>query len=243
MFIFIRLLLAHFIADFPLQFNKIFEFKRKGLMGGIPHALVVAMTFTVFSWPYLNIPGIWILIYFFSLVHLFQDTIKLKYGNLKYSFWFYLLDQLFHIATIATILLLKLKDLPPPKENGHPLVIIYNSDLLMLYLIAIIVATYNGLYLIRSFKVSFFGRSGTYSNFEKWFGMLERTLIVSIFALGCQFFALLPFLLLLRPLIFFIGKRRIRMRKNFISLQEFSFSWIIATAAGFGLYIIMQRLS
>jgi hypothetical protein len=175
MFILLRLLLAHFIADFPLQFNKIYELKNKSLVGGIPHALIVAICFIACSWPYLGIPGIWVFIYFFSFLHLFQDSTKIKLGSRKYSIWLYLLDQLFHIVTISTILVTKLKYLTPPQENGNLFITLYNNNLFVVFLIVFIAATYNGAFLIRNFKLSFLDRncSYAYSGFEKWFGMLE----------------------------------------------------------------------
>src|SRR3989339_719614 len=51
-----RIFLAHIIADFPLQFDWIFRMKKKGFLGGVPHAsLHVLMIFLFLPdfWQYL----------------------------------------------------------------------------------------------------------------------------------------------------------------------------------------------
>lgn len=242
MFIFIRLLLAHFIGDFPLQFNKIYELKHKGLKRGIPHAILVVICLVILSWPYLKIPGLWGFIFFVGVMHLLQDSIKITYGKIKYSFWSYLLDQFFHIATIVIVFFTNLKNVQPPKETGGFIASFYNNDAVFIYLIAIIVATYNGFYLMRNFKNTFFGNAGTYNFLEKWYGMFERAEIVSIFFLGGYFFFLIPIVLFVRPLIFSLGRNRFNISRQFISASEMVLSWTIAIVTGIGLYLIVQRL-
>ena len=118
MFIFIRLLLAHFVGDFPLQFNKIYVLKHTGLAGGLPHSFLVISSLLAFSWPYLYLPKIWICIFFVGGIHLLQDSIKISYEKAQYAFLLYVFDQLFHVATIATVLLTDLSDLSAPASKG-----------------------------------------------------------------------------------------------------------------------------
>jgi hypothetical protein len=242
MFIFIRLLLGHFIADFPLQFNKVYELKHRGLKGGIPHALIVVVSLLLVSWPYLNLLKLWAFIFFIGITHLFQDSIKVGYKELKYSFWFYLLDQLSHIVLIAAVFLTTLKDLPPPKYTPGFMTSVYNNNPLLIYLIAVIIATYNGYYMIRAFKNTFLGSVEKYSPLGKWYGMLERLVMVSLFFLGGFFFLLVPVALLIRPLIFYLGKNRFNLDKQFISVFELFLSGLVAILTGTGLYLIAQRL-
>ncbi|MCX5702916.1 MAG: DUF3307 domain-containing protein [Candidatus Omnitrophica bacterium] len=53
MFLFLRLVLGHFIGDFILQTNKIYELKHRSLRGGLPHALFITASYIAVSWPYL----------------------------------------------------------------------------------------------------------------------------------------------------------------------------------------------
>jgi len=77
MFIFLRLLLAQFIGDFPLQFGSIYKLKCKGLKGVIPHVIIIAVMFILLSWPYLKLLDMWVFIAFVSMMHLFQDQAKM----------------------------------------------------------------------------------------------------------------------------------------------------------------------
>ena len=244
MFIFIRLLLAHFIGDYPLQFNSIYALKFKGLKGVVPHTLIVVISFIILSWPYLRLPGLWGFIAFIGITHLFQDWIKVKWKTIKEGnyFWFYLLDQLLHIAGIMVVFLTGLKNLQPPKYAPDFMISIYNNDAAIIYLIAIIFATYNGLYMISNFKKTFLRINYIYPSFERGYGMLERATVVTIFFLDGLFFFLIPFVFFIRPLVFLLGKNRLKINKEFISASEMALSWVVAIASGIGLYVIMQRL-
>lgn len=243
MFIFIRLLLAHFIGDFPLQFNKIYNLKHKGLIGILPHALIIMACLIILSWPYLNFPGLWGFIFFVTIIHLFQDSIKVGYKGMKYSFWFYLFDQIAHVALISMVLFTDLKNLRPPKNAEGFLVSLYNNNLLVIYLIAIIIATYNGYFMIRNLKNTFLRKARSCSTYEKWYGMFERALLVSIFLLDRYLFLFISGVLLLRPIFFILGRKRLALNQEFIGGSEAILSWIIAIATGLFLCIIKHKLT
>jgi hypothetical protein len=234
MFLFLRLLLAHFIGDFPLQFDSIFKMKQKGWTGCIPHVLIIVACCIALSWPYLGNPLMWAFIAFIGVTHLIQDSMKLKYSTPKHSFWTYLMDQGFHVAAMAFIFLTDLKNLQPPNETNF-FIRLYCNDMLVVYLIALIFATYNGFFLIRTFKLSFLNKADRSNSFEKWYGMAERALIVSFFLITGPLFCLLPVILLLRPLIFLLLIRQLRLHKDFISLRDVTLSWTIAILGGLGL--------
>lgn len=241
MFIFLRLLLAHFVGDFPLQFNKIYALKHKGLPGNLPHALIIMASFIIFSWPYLAIPGIWGFIVFISIIHLFQDSIKVGYKGTKYSFWFYLLDQFFHIAAISLVLLTDLKNLSAPRGSGY-MITLYNENSLVIYIIAIIFATYNGYFMIRNLKNTFLGRLCSCSDTEKLYGMVERAAIVSVFLLPNYIFIFISGLLLLRPLVFILGRKKLALQKDFIAGSEALMSWAVAFITGLVFFFIKRNL-
>lgn len=238
MFFFLRLLLGHFIGDFPLQTNKIYGLKHRGLPGGILHALLIVASFLALSWPYLYLPKVWIFIILLGLLHLLQDSIKVSRAGLtKYSFWLYLLDQCFHIVLIATLFFTDLKNLSAPLPLNS-FVSLYNNDSLIVYLIALIAATYNGFFLISNFRLTFMTQTGHYTGFEKWYGMLERTLIVTLCIIPRAYLFLIP-LLLIRFALFYMNKKTNFARHSFIEPVEILSSWIIGLAIG----ILLLRTS
>lgn len=231
MFLFLRLVLGHFIGDFPLQTKKVYWLKHRGFAGGIPHALLITAALLLLSWPYLYIPKLWIFILCLGLLHLVQDSIKVGYAGLtKYSLLMYLLDQCFHIALIATLFLTDIKNLTPPPATNR-FISLYNNDILIVYLIAIIAATYNGYFLIRIFKLTFFSRVKQYTDFERWYGMLERAFIVTLCIIPKAIILLVP-LLFIRFAIFPLNKKMRFAHRNFINPGEILLSWIIGITIG-----------
>jgi hypothetical protein len=239
MFLFLRLLLAHFIGDFPLQLNRVYELKHSGFKGGIPHAFIISLCLLFFSWPYLHIPGVWGFALLVATLHLFQDSAKIIFGNIKYSFWLYILDQLFHVATIALLFLTPLRNLAPPTQPQGILISLYNNNSVIIYLCALIIATYNGMYLSWSFKSTFCPHAGITTKIEKWYGMLERAVIVTLFFLGSRFLLLLVPLAALRWLVFLFDKKSRFVGRCFVSRREFLLSWTIAGLTGVALFLIL----
>jgi hypothetical protein len=241
MFFFLRLLLAHFIGDFPLQFDRVFRLKHKGFLGIIPHATLIIASLAAMACPYLNRLDVWAFILFVGVTHLLQDSLKLNFGSRKFTFWTYLLDQLFHIGIIACVFLTDLQDLQPPQNTSTIVAALYANDKLIVYLIALIVATYNGFFFIRSFKATFRGGMGKYTSFEKWYGMLERGLIVSVFVGGCYlYFAIIP-IWLARPFVYRLARTRFKISKRFV-VTDVTLSWIVALVTGIILRIILRRV-
>jgi len=242
MFIFLRLLLAHFIGDYPLQINKVYALKFRGLIGVIPHALIVTSCFILFTWPYLNQPLLWKFILFLGIIHLIQDWLKVRIGIIRPGnyFWFYLLDQLLHIGAISLIFKTNLKNLPPPVANGNFLITLYNNNTFILYLMALIIASYNGLYMITNFKKTFLKTNGMYKPFDKWFGIIERGIILSLFFAGLNFLLLLPLAFLLRPLACHTICKRIKPEERFKEISEMVYSWVIAITTGIIFYFILR---
>ncbi len=240
MFLFIRLLLAHFIGDFPLQLDFVYKLKQKGLKGGIPHALIIACCCLAMSWPYLDQPQVWAFIIFVGIVHLIQDSIKLSYSTPKHSFWTYLLDQAFHAGTIALLFFTGLKDLQPPVDQGSFLVQLYCNDLAIIYLIALIFGTYNGFFMIRVFKITFLGKAERNSAFGKWYGMCERAAIITLFLWPGPAFYLLSTIMCLRPLIYFLFRLPLKLRKDFISSTDILLSWSIALVSGYAMFLLQS---
>ncbi|HOW43423.1 MAG TPA: DUF3307 domain-containing protein [Candidatus Omnitrophota bacterium] len=241
MFLFIRLVLAHFLGDFPFQFDTIYKLKFQGIKGIIPHVLIIAGCSLLLSWPYLNLPLMWVFIAFVTAVHLIEDSIKLNFGTKKFSFWAYIVDQLVHVGTIALLLLTDLKHLPPPANQENVLVRIYTNNHLMLFIIALIVATYNGHFLIRCFKDTFFTRVNQCYMHEKWFGMVERGMIVALFFARVPLLILLAVSLLLRPLAYRLLKKPLSLHSCFISRADTALSWTVGMLTGIALWLLQTH--
>jgi hypothetical protein len=241
MFLFIRLLLAHFIGDFPLQIDPIYKLKHTGLRGGVPHALMICACAVLLSWPYLHLPAVWLFIVFMTATHLVQDSVKINFTSAKFSFWTYLLDQLFHAGIIAVIFLTDLKNLRAPADQSNILVRLYSNNAILIYFIALIAATYNGHFLIRCFKDNFVKNANPCDVYEKWFGMFERALIVSFFFIRLPLWVIFPVSLALRPLTYVSMKKKLALHKCFVAVPDMILSWVISLLCGSILYLLQTR--
>ena len=238
MFLFIRLLLAHLLGDFPFQFDAVYKLKHTGLLGVLPHALIIFTCGLVLSWPFLLMPAVWLMLVFITVTHLFQDSFKLNFDSIKLRFWAYILDQICHIGIIASIFLTNLKDLQPPADQDNILVRLYSNNAVILYFIALIAATYNGHFLIRCFKDSFVKNANPCDVYEKWFGMFERMGIVTLFFIGLPLWIVIPVSLAIRPLTYITLKKRLSLHKCFVAVPDMVLSWIVALLCGGTLYLL-----
>jgi hypothetical protein len=150
MFLFYRLLLAHVIADFPLQTKQIFNIKMNTEWGVILHTFIVLIFSILFTFPYLeNLKVIAVLLIIF-LSHTVIDKLKQKYSkkantptpNLK----IFLLDQVLHLSIIA-VLTFKFTEkilLISPFNNVFIsyLIHLYNSDIFIISLIGYIITVF-----------------------------------------------------------------------------------------------------
>lgn len=108
MTIFLTLLLAHLLGDFPLQTNRIFRMKVQGPKGLVLHAaihvLVTALLIQNFwqVWPTLLILGI---------LHFLTDWAKLRYASTPLTPGF-VFDQAIHLITLIIIAALSPQIIP-----------------------------------------------------------------------------------------------------------------------------------
>ncbi|MCX5777218.1 MAG: DUF3307 domain-containing protein [Candidatus Firestonebacteria bacterium] len=145
MFIFIRLLAAHFLADFMLQTDSVFKIKVKYKWGVLLHGAIVALITALFLLPYFSSPVVIGLYILGSLVHIFQDRAKIAY-NLQIennNLWTFLLDQIGHIAVLAIISYgaVNLQRLPYPGPEFFEE--LYSDDRVMLFISWLVVITYS----------------------------------------------------------------------------------------------------
>src|SRR5690348_8070655 len=122
MFLFYKLVLAHLVADFILQFEELYQLKLKSKLGHIFHALIHGGVCLILLLPYL--PGRafpWVFIAVIVTIHYFQHLLKCRLRDLypKGNFYFFALDQIIHILFLATILLFPFSK-AAPALTGFP---------------------------------------------------------------------------------------------------------------------------
>ncbi|MEA3329071.1 MAG: DUF3307 domain-containing protein [Candidatus Omnitrophota bacterium] len=142
MFLFLRLILAHFLADFPLQPDIIYKLKIKNLWGQFLHALIFVVCAVGLSWPFLGIKAIWGLFLFLGASHFAIDCLKVRYVDKgRAKIWSFLADQLLHLGAVSIIFLTGLKDL---SFSANPCFLerLYANNFLILFLIILIISAY-----------------------------------------------------------------------------------------------------
>jgi len=112
MTIFWRLVLAHFIADFTFQTNKVADWKRKNRAGMLIHILTHPAVSYALAWPYLSMPWIqthglrlngWVCVALLTFFHWLEDEWRvwsIKELGSPDSTAFFLWDQVVHLTMI-----------------------------------------------------------------------------------------------------------------------------------------------
>jgi len=110
MIIFFRLILAHLLTDFTLQFDQIALWKRRNVVGVLVHSLIFLVIGLVLTWNYLTdiwvkfLPG-WLCLILISISHFLEDyyrvlNIKKSNSTTTDSVFFFFWDQFIHIGLI-----------------------------------------------------------------------------------------------------------------------------------------------
>jgi len=148
MFLFYRLLLAHIIADFPLQTNQIFKVKTNTEWGVLIHTLIVLIFSILFTFPYLEDPKVITILLVIFLSHTAIDKLKLEYSKKtkNQSIRILLLDQALHMAIIAVLAFNFTESylLSSPFNSAflNYLIDIYNNDIFIVSLIGYIASVF-----------------------------------------------------------------------------------------------------
>jgi len=148
MHLFYRLLLAHIIADFPLQTNIVFNLKAYKKWGVMLHSSIVLLLSLILSIEYLVQIKVVIIIITIFITHTIIDKFKIKitkkYKN--HDLFFFIIDQLLHILIIFILTFnLTQKYSFVPKTGFrllNTLIEIYNNDIFILCLIGYFTSVY-----------------------------------------------------------------------------------------------------
>lgn len=205
MFLFLKLVLAHLIADFVLQFEELYQLKVRSFLGHFAHALIHGIISLALLFPYLNEPVIWAFAAGIVVIHLTQDLIKYFFTqkNPANTFFYFMADQACHILVLSAIFLLPISH----EVRGFPeiplLDTLYKNNFWTLYAIFFILLTFAGSYILNAFTKSFIlGESPVFliRSQEMFHAILERSLIAWLLLANASLFAVavVPFVGLFR---------------------------------------------
>ncbi len=234
MLLFRLLILAHLIADFPLQSAQIYRLKKRYLAGQIPHALIYLGTMALAGFPLARYSSFWCFILALAAFHLIVDYLKValldRLGS-RNDLWTFLLDQAMHVAAIATVFMTPLPWMPGLRGS---ILQRLDSAGAITESIFFLVATFGGVYLLDSAKRTLLrSPQGAVSldGFSKYYGVVERGVLFALMAGGHLYFALVPAVLLVRLPVANRCAKRFQIRQFLLSPADATGSFLIACAA------------
>ncbi|MDP8262862.1 MAG: DUF3307 domain-containing protein [Candidatus Ancaeobacter aquaticus] len=213
MFLFIRLVLAHFIADFPLQTNYIYSLKIKGHWGLFVHSFMIFIVAVLFAVPFLHLWSVWVLLITIAVLHYIIDwskTVLNKYITKKNIFTGFIADQVVHLSIYLLCFMIPLNGTDPYITTPYFWAIFYNNDVYIIYAIFFVVAAFASTYLIDTAKLSFFPNfaPGTALQSLELYEMCERCIIFNAVFLAGPYLLLIPLALIPRFLIAHFTKKK-----------------------------------
>ncbi|MEA2081830.1 MAG: DUF3307 domain-containing protein [Elusimicrobiota bacterium] len=227
-----RLFLAHVIADFPLQFDGIFAWKKKNYTGCLVHGIIHAVVTVSFFLGSLKSFSFWSYIILLVAVHSTQDYIKVnlwrKPEDDKISY--FLIDQVLHIAFIFCALLFPFSSGTAYYGGLFPVdwLILYNDAAFMNVVSAAVLAGWGGVILLYYLDKSVYKvEIDALNRFERSYGVIERALVVIVIMKGGLYYLLVPCLFLLR----LSGMKKQPLYRGILSL-------VFSSAIGFCVYFI-----
>lgn len=137
MAVILNLIIAHLLADFVFQSNRIIEEKEKGVYGHMNHAIILLFWTTVFLLPYWGSLIGWLVIAIVASSHFLLDIGKtaLKKNNAVIFF----IDQALHLIIIIFAGTL-LKNLEPIRLPEDFLELYYNPNISLFIVLALLVS-------------------------------------------------------------------------------------------------------
>jgi hypothetical protein len=139
----LHLILAHFLADYPLQSDGMVAYKSKHFTGIVLHSLMHVLTSVLLGLPFVLQGNFWLAIGVMFVTHNFFDQGKVwihqrfKKAN---RFLFYCLDQVAHLAVIVGSSWLYLRNLTPDFGGCWPA--IYQNKTLLNFILVLTLVTF-----------------------------------------------------------------------------------------------------
>lgn len=233
--------MAHLIGDFLFQFDKVHALKVKGPKGLLFHIGIVVGCLLFFVAPFLHRLDVWLFIIFIGVTHYIQDWTKIKFtSRSKHQLFYFCLDQVLHIAFISVIFWTTLRTIDPPLASDDYIFIgLYNNNIIILYFITALVASYVGHYAILLFRLDYLKTKSANRIFEKWYGCIERICIVSVLFLGTLWPLWIPVILAFRPLVYKVMRNKLNLSEQFSSKTEMILSGSFGITIGLIFYILI----
>jgi len=150
------LTLAHFIADFPLQSDRIFALKSKHKWGVLPHIFISFITNLIIAFPFLAFRNFWIAVVLLAVTHFLLDWLKIVVTKklLSDSLVLFLLDQVLHIFFIWFVCCYLL-DIPSPDTKNNFISTIYFNNKIIIALAGLVFSIFGGGVLIHYIRKIF----------------------------------------------------------------------------------------
>ncbi len=195
-YIFLWLIIAHILADYPLQTNRVFAARYKYKFGGVIHVLVHYIVGLLLLFPYLLSWEFWVTYTAITVAHYFIDTVK------KGNIWAFFLDQLSHLILLAGVARLCI-DANPISTPGWLNRYYFDIDLLV-YITGYLTVAFVGTIIVLFLKTEEY-RDKPLTIYEKTTGALARiatlTCVILTFKLHWGFLVLIPIPELVRLVI------------------------------------------
>ena len=229
--ILIKLLVAHFCADFLFQTDALAKKKRTSWKSLALHSIInaAAAYLVVAQWT------LWLLPVIVFVTHFTIDYIKIRFGN-DSTVWF-IFDQFLHLVVIAAIWILFF--CCPPALVASLTTVITSTKLWMSILAFLIVTMPASMFIERFFRkwLSDIPDISGLPSGGKWIGDLERMLIVAFVITGN--ISGVGFLMTAKSVFRFgdVSKGDLRLTEYMLLGTLLSFS--IALAAGFMLAAVI----
>ncbi len=237
MFLFYRLLLAHVIADFPLQFTSLYRFKTKSPLGSFVHSGIFGLLAVLLAWPYWNVTRMWGFIFFLWIVHAIQDWLKvLVFEKYKWNnIWVFILDQSLHIGFLGILFPLGLAKLTLP-ESLSQFVFLYNDNNVIIYTIVFVSVGFGGGIFVSYVKNLCYGEKKVdLTSPKKYIQAMERIVIVGLMLLKGYYYLLIPGVWIVHG-GYVILKKRNEERLSFSSFFDLIFNTVVAV----GIMLILR---
>lgn len=137
----IYFLLAHFLADYPLQSTKLVQLKTQRYLGVFLHGLIHLSVMLLVLFPLLHDQKIWTAVAIVYITHniIDQTKVQLDKNNPGKARFFYFLDQFLHWSIIVAVSFYV--GSIQPDLTGQSLGI-YMNNTLVLYLFCMVLSTY-----------------------------------------------------------------------------------------------------
>ncbi len=186
MLVFYLFLVAHLIADFPLQTFHLVDLKRKRVSGIIIHCVIITLTLALLLFP-LSL-GEFLAVLTVGVAHFFIDKLSVLLHQKKPvgTLYLFVFDQALHFTSLGIIASFLL----PSLNSSQPIFSLLKNEKLLIYLAGYLLVTYAGAIFTFEAKRTFAPNSPDGNaclllpSWGKYLAMIERAAIVTLIILS-----------------------------------------------------------